>query len=249
MPAGTDLILLTALVFAAAALYSSGGHAGASAYLGLMGLYGVLPAVMKPTALVLNIAVAAIGAARFILARAVPWRIVIPACAGSMPAAFAGGRLRLAPGTYLVVLGSALLLGAVALWATPRASVLGRPPRPGWLVAAGAVLGFVAGITGIGGGIFLTPLLVLAGWEAPRRTGGAAVTFILANSVLGLLGHASSTSMIPSSAGALGVAAVCGGVIGSWLGVHRLQPTAFRRVNAVILVISGTKLCLDGILT
>jgi uncharacterized membrane protein YfcA len=242
-----DLAVLTALVLAAALLYSSGGHAGASAYLAAMALFGVAPEVMKPTALTLNILVATIGTIRFVRARAVPWPILVPLCVGSIPMAFAGGALRLSPGTYVLVLGVVLLAAAVPLWIVPKVSDRRSPPRALWLVPIGAALGFVAGMTGIGGGIFLSPLLILTRWEDPRRTSGAAAVFILANSIVGLLGHAASARFVPPDVAVLGVAAVSGGLVGSWLGVHRLRPTVLRRVHAVILVISGTKLVLEGL--
>jgi len=242
-----DLAVITALVLAAALLYSSGGHAGASAYLAIMALFSVAPATMRPTALVLNIAVASIGSIRFIRARAVPWNLLGPLCLGSIPAAFAGGRIKLAPGTYLFILGSVLLVAAFFLWLRPKSAVTSRPPPRTWLVAIGGVLGFVAGLTGIGGGIFLSPLLILTGWEEPRRTSGAAAVFILVNSVLGLLGQLSSLVRIPPEATLMAIAAVCGGLVGSWLGVHRLQPLALRRVHAVVLVVSGSKLLFEGL--
>jgi uncharacterized membrane protein YfcA len=242
-----DLAVLAALVMVAALLYSSGGHAGASAYLALMALFAVAPAVMKPTALVMNIAVASIGSTRFIRARAVPWHLLRPLCLGSMPAAFAGGAIKLSPGTYLMVLGAVLLVAASFLWLRPKTTVVRGAPPAGWLVGIGVVLGFVAGLTGIGGGIFLSPLLILTGWEEPRRTSGAAAVFILVNSVLGLLGHASSMRFIPPQAIALGATAVVGGLVGSWLGVHRLRPLALRRVHAVVLLVSGAKLLIDGL--
>jgi uncharacterized membrane protein YfcA len=244
--ASFELGILTALVVAAALLYSSGGHAGASAYLALMAFFSAAPAVMRPTALVMNIAVAAIGSTRFIRAGAVPWYLLRPLCLGSIPAAFLGGRMKLSPGTYLLVLGAVLLAAACFLWLRPRSSSVKRPPHRGWLVAIGAALGFVAGLTGIGGGIFLSALLILTAWEEPRRTSGAAAVFILVNSVLGLLGQLSSLARVPSQAALLTMAAVCGGLVGSWLGVHRLQPLMLRRIHAVVLVISGAKLLVEG---
>src|SRR4029450_10639445 len=121
-----DLVVLGLLVLAAAVLYSSGGHAGASAYLAIMALYSVAPAVMRPTALVMNIAVASIGSTRFIRARAVPWHLIGPLCVGSIPAAFAGGRIKLSPGTYLLLLGGILLLAALFLWIGPTTPVRKR---------------------------------------------------------------------------------------------------------------------------
>lgn len=248
LPTSTsDLAVLSALVLMAALLYSSGGHAGATAYLAIMALFSVAPAIMRPTALVMNIAVAAIGSTRFIRARAVPWYLLRPLCLGSIPAAFVGGRIKLSAGTYILILGAVLLVAAFFLWLRPKGPVTRAPPRFGWLVAIGSALGFLAGLTGIGGGIFLSPLLILSGWEEPRRTSGAAALFILVNSVLGLLGQLSSVPNLPRQGLLLAITAVVGGLVGSWLGVNRLRPLVLRRVHAVILVVSGTKLLLEGL--
>jgi uncharacterized membrane protein YfcA len=248
MPATpAELFPLLALVFAAALLYSSGGHAGASAYLAILGLYSIAPPTMRPTVLVMNIAVATIGSARFIRARAVPWNLLAPLCLGSLPTAFVGGRMKLAAGTYLALLGGTLLVAALFLWMKPKTPSARVPPPPAALVGIGAALGFLAGLTGVGGGIFLSPLLILTGCEEPRRTSGAAAVFILANSVLGLAGQLASLARIPSVAGLLAAVAVAGGLVGSWIGVNRLRPLALRRVHAVILVVSGTKLLIEGL--
>jgi uncharacterized membrane protein YfcA len=245
--AASELALLTSLVFLAALLYSSGGHAGATAYLALMALFSVAAPVMRPTALVLNIGVATIGSVRFLRAGAVPWALLGPLCLGSLPAAFLGGRMKLSPGTYLGVLGAALLLAAVALWLRPRTTAKRPPPRRPWLVSIGAALGFLAGLTGIGGGIFLSPLLLLTGWEEPRRTSGAAAVFILLNSILGLLGQVSSLARVPPQAALLAVVAMTAGLLGSWLGARRLPPLPLRRVHAVILVVRGAMLLSEGL--
>jgi uncharacterized membrane protein YfcA len=239
--------LLAALVLVAAVLYSSGGHGGASAYLALMAMFSVAPAALRPTALLMNIAVASIGTTRFVRAGAVPWPILRPLCLGSLPAACVGGATRLAPGHYLAVLGVVLLAAAALLARPPRTSSTREAPRVGWLVAIGAALGYVAGLTGIGGGIFLSPLLLLTGWEEPRRTSGAAAAFILLNSMLGLLGNVASVSAVPAEAAWLGATAVAGGLLGSWLGAQRLGPLALRRVHAVVLLVSGAKLILESV--
>lgn len=247
MPSSIDLVVLAGLVLCAAMLYSSGGHAGASAYLALMALYSVAPATMRPTALVMNIAVASIGCARFIRGGAVPWDVLKWLCLGSLPAAFLGGRMKLPPGQYLLVLGGTLLVASFFLWLRPKvADKRPAPPAP-WLVGIGAALGFLAGLTGIGGGIFLSPLLLLTGWEDPRRTSGAAAVFILLNSILGLAGQLASLAAIPPQAGVLAATAVVGGLVGSYLGVHKLQPIALRRVHAVVLLLSGVKLVSEGL--
>jgi len=247
LPSGIELAALAALVVGAAVLYSSGGHAGASAYLGLMALFGVAAPQMRPTALVLNIAVAAIGTIRFARAGAVPWRTVLPLLVGSVPAAFAGGAIRPSPGTYLTILGALLLVAAVPLWLPPRPGPLRAPPAGGILAILGAGFGFLAGLTGVGGGIFLSPTLVLSGWEEPRRASGASAVFILANSASGLLGHATSVTHVPMQAAALAACAVSGGLVGSFLGAHRLRSIAIRRVHGTLLLVSGCKLLWEGL--
>jgi hypothetical protein len=106
----------------------------------------------------------------------------------------------------------------------------------------GVVLGLAAGLTGIGGGVFLSPVLILTGWEDARRAAGASAPFILVNSVSGLLGHVSAAHEVPPQAAALVVVAVAGGLFGSWLGAQRLQPLALKRVLALVVVIASTKL-------
>jgi uncharacterized protein len=234
------------LVLAAAILYSSGGHAGASAYLAAMALFSVSASVMKPTALVMNILVAMVGVARFSRARAVPWPIVGALLLGSMPAAFLGGRIQLPSRAYLPLLGALLVLAAGRLWLPEKPGTRRAPPPFGWLVLLGAALGFLAGLTGIGGGVFLTPILILTGWEEPRRTAGAAVVFILLNSIAGFLGHLSGARLVPPQAGILAAIAVGGALLGTYIGVHRLNALALRRVNAVVLVISGVKLLFEA---
>ena len=242
-----QLLALAALVLLAAVLYSSVGHAGASGYLAAMALFGVAPATMKPAALVMNIVVATVGTLRFASAGLIPRAMILPLCAGSIPAAFLGGALVLPARVYQPVLGAILLLAAWWLWFPDHAAR--RQPRPAAprLVAIGAGLGFLAGVTGVGGGVFLSPLLILAGWEEPKRTAGTSVVFILVNSVAGLLGHLSAARLVPPQTALLAAVALAGGLFGSWLGARRLAPLAMRRLLAVVLVIAGSKLALAAV--
>src|SRR5438552_1615300 len=240
-----QLAALAALVLAAAVLYSSVGHAGASAYLAAMGLFGVAPAAMRPAALVMNVVVATAGTWRFASAGVVPWRLLTPLCAASVPAAFVGGAVQLPARVYAPLLALTLVFGAWRLWAQLERADLRPAPGARVLLAVGAGFGLLAGLTGIGGGIFLSPTLILAGWETPRRTAGASVTFILANSIAGLLGHLSTAGRVPPGTALLAAVALAGGLWGSWLGAHRLPPLAIRRLLAVVLVVAGVKLLLS----
>lgn len=234
---------LAALIFVAAVLYSSVGHGGASGYLAAMALVGLPAPVTKPMALVMNIAVAGIGAIRFGHRGLVPWRLLVPLCIGSIPAAALGGFIALPIRWHRILLGLVLLFAAARLWMhdevrTPRRD----PPAPLARVLLGAVLGLVSGLTGVGGGIFLSPLLILTGWEETRRTAGASAAFILVNSVSGLAGHLAAGREIPSGVAILTLVAVAGGLVGAWLGSTRLPTLVLRRVLAVVLVVAGGKL-------
>lgn len=237
---------LAALVLFAALLYSSVGHAGASAYLAALSLYGVAPAQSKPIALVLNVLVAVVGTARFASARLVPWRLLAAFCAGSIPAAFVGGMIELPTRAHRVLLGLVLLFAAGRLWwRASRPQELRKPPSVPVLVLLGAGLGLLAGLTGVGGGIFLSPLLILLRWEDVRRTAGASVTFILVNSIAGLAGHFTAGRGVPAGTWLLAPAVLVGGAFGSWLGARRLAPIALRRLLGVILGIASVKLLAD----
>jgi len=241
--------LLCALILLGAIVYSSGGHAGATAYLAAMALFSVAPETMKPTALVLNILVASIGVYRFRKADSIPWKTLMWLLIGSTPMAFLGGMIHLTSHIYLPLLGILLLMASVRLW-IPDHVHEGRgdlkTPKPPWLVLTGMILGFLAGLTGIGGGIFLTPVLLLLVWETPRKTAGAAVTFILINSISGLLGHLSSLHHIPMEAGYLALMALIGGLVGTHLGAFRFNGKTIKRVNAVVLAFSGIKLLMEA---
>ena len=233
---------LAALVLVAAVLYSSVGHAGASGYLAAMALYGVAPSAMKPTALVLNIIVALIATTRFGRAGYTPWTLLAPLCLGSIPAAFIGGRITLPVHVHEPLLAVLLILAALRLWFPGEGAVARPHPSAPGLVAIGVVLGLAAGLTGIGGGVFLSPILILTGWDDPRRAAGASAPFILANSIAGLLGHISTAQPVPQQATILVAAALSGGLFGSWLGAKQLQPLALRRVLALVMIVASTKL-------
>jgi len=229
-----------------AALYSSVGHAGASGYLAVLALAGVAPFVMKPTALTLNILVALVATARFYRAGYFSWRVLLPFALSSIPFAFLGGWLKLPGAVYTKVVGLVLLFAAYRLWrhAAAAAESESRPvPLPA-AVALGAGIGLLSGITGVGGGIFLSPILLLAGWAETRQASGVAAAFILVNSAAGLAGHLASVRYLPDSIYLWGLAAVVGGLLGTELGRRRLATATLRRVLSAVLVIAGLKMLL-----
>ena len=241
---GTTIIWIAGLMAVAAALYSSVGHGGASAYLAIMALFSVAPETMRPTALALNLVVATFAAARFALKGQTNWRLLLAFAITAMPAAYIGGSIKLAPEFYRPLVGAVLLLAALRLFWQPE-RLAARPVHvPPLLVTlpVGAVLGLLAGLSGTGGGIFLSPLIILFGWEDARKTSGIAAAFIVLNSAAGLLGNLASVQRLPIELPIL-VASVFGGaLLGTWLGVSRLPRHRLLQGLAIVLVIAALKL-------
>lgn len=239
------LIPLVISILMVAALYSSVGHGGASGYIAALAIFSVAPAAFKPTALVLNILVAAVATYSFARAGHFSWRLFWPFAASSIPCSFIGGYLSLPSHVYRPVVGIILLASACRLiFHSEQDTLMVRPPSTLVALVIGAGLGLLSGLTGIGGGIFLSPILLLFRWGRAREVSAVAALFILVNSVSGLLGHISSLQAIPNFAPLLGVAALAGGVIGSFLGSRRLPVTGVIKALSVVLTIAGFKLLL-----
>jgi len=239
-------ILLPFLIFAAALLYSTVGHAGASGYLAAMALCGIVPAQMKPAALALNILVAVIGTVQFWRAGHFRWRLLWPFVVASIPCAFLGGRVDLAPHIYRPIVAVVLIASAVRLaWTVRRVDAPESPPHVARALPIGALLGFVSGLTGVGGGIFLSPLFLLCRWAGTKATAAVSAAFILVNSVAGLLGHARNSPEFPPMIAYWAVAAVAGGLIGSWIGSRKAAPPLLRGLLVAVLVVAGGKLLLS----
>jgi uncharacterized protein len=241
------LCILALLIFVGALLYSSVGHAGASGYLAAMALVGVSAVVMKPTALTLNILVASIATVKFHRAGYFSFRLLWPFALTSIPFAFLGGYITLPGHWYKTLVGVILLFAAYKLFRiaskpTERTDLRHVPLWAGLL--CGAVIGMLAGLTGTGGGIFLSPLLLLMGWAETRQTAGVSAAFILVNSIAGLLGNVSSIGSLPGFIFVLAPAAILGGFIGAEFGSKRLASANVRRLLALVLIVAGCKLIL-----
>jgi len=221
-----------------------------------MALVGLSPVVMKPTALVLNILVATIATTRYARAGAFEWRALWPFLVGSVPLAAVGGAVHLPGHIYKPIVGAILLIAAIRLlWPTratgkPVGDALGTPPAAADglpvapAVASGAGIGFLSGLTGTGGGIFLSPLLLFTGWLDPRKSAGVSAAFILVNSVAGLAGNLASVRGLPGALPVWALAAMAGGFVGAGLGSRRLGHLALQRVLGVVLIVAGLKLLL-----
>jgi len=237
------LLVLSVCILAMAILYASVGHGGASGYIAIMALFSLAPDAFKPTALVLNILVSAIATFYFSRAGHFSWPLFWPFAATSIPFSFLGGYLRLPTHVYQPLVGIVLLASAYRLFPRkdPEAAEVLRPSIAAALIV-GAVLGFLSGLTGVGGGIFLSPLLLLLGWARIKEVSAVSSLFILVNSVAGLLGHVGSLQTMPRYVPILAVFALAGGVTGSFLGSSRIPAPGIVRALSVVLVIAGFKL-------
>jgi uncharacterized protein len=239
-----SLLLLCTGIFVVAVLYSAVGHAGASGYIAVMSLMSLSALVIKPSALVLNILVASIGTWQFVRAGHFSWRLFWPFALLAVPCAFVGGYITLPSHVFKVLVGVVLLYSAARLLLQAKHEpAVTDPPR--WAaLAVGAVIGLLSGLTGTGGGIFLTPLLLLMGWATPKSAAAVSVVFILLNSTAGLLGNFFSTQALPPFWLPLMLVAGLGGLIGSHLGSRKLAPQGIKRFLVVVLLIAGGKLIL-----
>lgn len=239
-----DILLLTALMFAGATLYSSVGHAGASAYLAAMALVGVAPATMRPTALVLNIIVSSIATWRYSRAGWFSWRTLWPFLVAAMPMAFIGGTIHLPGEYYRPFVGIVLWIAAARLFLPGDVGTADRDARPPLFgaFAAGSAIGLLAGLTGTGGGIFLSPLLIFFRWSETRTVSGVSAAFILANSTAGLAGNIASVGAVPAEVAYFILAVAGGALIGTTLGITTFARKMILIALACVLLVAGAKL-------
>lgn len=233
---------MIAAIFAIAFLYACVGHAGASGYIAVMTLAGLAPAEIKPAALALNILVASIAAVQFARAGHFSWSLFWPFAALSIPFAFLGGYATLPTHAFKVLVGLVLLASSARFVFDPPTEAPANPPSRTAALAAGAGLGLLSGLTGTGGGIFLTPLAIFMRWGGTKTVAAVSAAFILVNSVSGLAGHVGAGKGFPAVFVSLAVAAVLGGSAGSYLGSRRLSPSVIKKLLAAVLAVAGYKL-------
>jgi len=230
-------------MFLGAALYTSVGHAGASAYIALMALFGLAPAVMRPTALALNILVASFTSFRYLRAGLFRWRTLWPFLIGALPFAVIGGAVQLPGQFYRPLVGVILIIAGIRfLW--PRELTTNREPHDPPIIAGiafGSLIGLLSGLTGTGGGIFLSPILLFAGWSDTRTASGVAALFILCNSVAGLLGNVAIVKALPADLPIYAVAVLLGAIVGTTFGIRFAVPMILKALGAV-LIVAGCKL-------
>jgi uncharacterized membrane protein YfcA len=230
-------LILLAVV---AALYASVGHGGASGYLAVMALFGVSASVMRPSALVLNVVVSAIATVTFARAGQVRWRLLVPFVVASVPMAFFGGTHTLQDGTFKLVVAAVLAIVALRLFVPEHSRAL-RPLPLYVALGIGAVIGVLSGLVGVGGGIFLTPLLVLCAWATPREAASVSAPFIMLNSIAGLGGMMMQGIEFPPWMLWACVAVVLGGWAGAWWGARGASQWGLRILLGMVLVIAALK--------
>jgi uncharacterized protein len=239
-----SIALICLAIFLVAFLYSSVGHAGASGYIAVMTLFGLSQTTIKPAALVLNILVASLTAWQFWRAGYFSWPLFWPLIILSAPFAFLGGYLNLPTHLFKILIGGVLLFSALRFLAPIKEadddSI--KPPTRPVSIAAGAGIGLLSGLTGTGGGIFLTPLMLLMRWAQTKTVSAISALFILVNSISGLMGNLTSTRRLPLFAAPMIGAALIGGAAGSYLGSRRFSPTLIKRLLSIVLIIAGLKL-------
>ena len=242
----TVIIIMASANSIVAMLYASVGHGGASGYIAVMALFSVAPTIIKPSVLILNIAVSLVAFSIYATAGHFRWRFFWPFAVTSIPASFTGGLIPLPPHVFKLFLGIALLCSAARiLFSSFEKNAPERTFHIPWAMLSGALIGLVSGITGVGGGIFLSPLILMLGWAGQRETSAVSALFILVNSIAGLAGYMSATPMatgITSLVPLLLTAALSGGIVGGVAGSRVLTSNAIARALTIVVGIAGVKM-------
>lgn len=228
-------------------LYSSVGHGGASGYLALMTIMGLSQDIMKPTALMLNMVVSAIAFFYFWKAGFFRWKLFIAFAVGSIPFSFIGGMIETDPSIYKSILGFFLIIATLKLigvFDKKNSDTDYQPKHVNLFLAIviGSVIGFFSGLIGIGGGIILSPVILLLGWANLKESAAVSALFIFVNSVSGFAGHVATGIQISPEIALMAGLATIGGIAGSYYGTYRLNPVVLKKVLAFILLFASMKL-------
>lgn len=243
----SETLLLSIAFLITALVYAAVGQAGASGYIAIMGLSGFGPLAMKTTALSLNLLVAAIGAAMFLRAGRLSWRNVWPFAILGFPFSMLGGALHLPERVYFPLVGVVLIVSAfqmarTAIWGKRRGDEAPVTPPFMAALATGAVIGFISGTTGTGGGVFLAPIILSMNWGTVRQTAATTAVYNLMNSFAALIGAFAAWDHIPAMLSAWLVAVAIGGTIGAYIGSRYLSDRWLRGILSILLLMSGVKL-------
>jgi len=238
-----SVFLFHCLLFVVAFLYASVGHGGASGYLALMALFGIAPEVMKPTALMLNLFVSLTAFLQFYRGKYFSWHIFWPFALASVPLSFAGGMIKVDGVVYKQLLGLLLLIPVARFLFFHKITVTDTRKHNIWLsLMTGAAIGFLSGLIGIGGGIMLSPVLLLLAWTDQKQTAAISALFILVNSLAGLGGQLTNGVQFSADMITFVAVAFAGGWLGAWMGALRFRQTVLKQVLALVLLVAAVKL-------
>lgn len=234
------------LFFTVALLYSSVGHGGASGYLALFALLGFASSRIVPVALMLNILVAGIGFFNYASRGFFSYKLLLPFVLASIPSAYIGGSIHLPTHLFGLILGSALLAAAVRMLFLHEVHASGAATMNRWPLSLllGAILGLISGMVGIGGGIFLSPILLFMKWADAKHTAAVSAAFIVLNSMSGLAGHLSRGNVEYVPFLLIAAVVLCGGMLGSYVGARFARPRVLQILLGIVLLVAGAKLLL-----
>ena len=231
------------LLLSVAFLYASVGHGGASGYLALMALFNIAPEVMKPTALLLNIFVSAIAFSQFYSAKHFRWKIFLPLALASVPMSFVGGLIAVEGNLYKKILAILLLFPVIRFIGFSKKDNVELVTHSFSLaLLIGGVIGLLSGMIGIGGGIILSPVLLLLRWSNQKQAAAISALFIFVNSLSGLAGQLSKGVGFNQDMLLYVLVALAGGIAGSWFGARKFKQEILKKILAVVLLIAVIKL-------
>ena len=237
------LLIFYILLFVVAFLYASVGHGGASGYLALMAIFSVAPEVMKPTALLLNLFVSLTSFIQFYRGKHFIWKLFLPLAIASIPMSFLGGMITLDASIYKKILGLLLIIPIIRFlfFNNVKPSDL-RPSNPWISLIIGAAIGFLSGMIGIGGGIILSPILILLKWTDQKQTAAISALFIFVNSMAGLAGQLTKGIHFSPDMYAYVAIAFAGGLGGAYFGAIKFKQTILKNILAMVLMLASYKL-------
>lgn len=238
-----SLILLCSLLFIVAMLYASVGHGGASGYLALMALFSLPIEIMKPTSIVLNLLVSLLAFLHYYRAGHFSWKLFIPFAITSIPFSFLGGLLSIEPTVYKRILGILLLFPVIWFLIPARNKTENLKDRNTYVaLVIGAVIGFLSGMLGIGGGIILSPILLLLHWSDQKQTAAVSSLFIFVNSFAGLMALLYKGLAFSSDMSVYIAFTLAGGWLGSYLGAFQFNQKVIKYILTIVLAMASCKL-------
>lgn len=237
-----EIILYGLAFFVIAFLYASVGHGGASGYLALMAIFNFSAGVIKPTALILNLLVSCLAFISFYRAKHFNSSMLWPLVITSIPFAYLGSIVPISESLYKKLLAIVLLIAVARILFLSKASNHKPAPKWYWLSIAGAFIGLVSGMIGMGGGILLSPLLLLMGWSTQQQTAALSAIFIFLNSAAGMVGQIQKGFQLDQSIYVIILFVLIGGWLGAYIGAKKLKADQLKFILASVLIVAATKL-------